>query len=275
MFNEYKENMIYFEFRFGRAIIPTKILNSKEVDFLRKKDIKKNDKLDRYYGDVYDLPTIFYNSTATNFFDIKVPRYVQALSSEPFSSVFEHYNKDYNKEVLKSEIKLFQQDLEELDINPFYNHLFNLSNINISFDKESNVGSHFDFNSRSIIYGEAFKKNLSDLDWFTISFMHELYHLIEVELENKVKESFDNGRWKLRSLGVKDTKNKINNLSWAYNQNNYGSLHLAELLAALTFIRKPEVKEKILPYHHSLCERLDSNYMPLFPSEGLNVWGKP
>lgn len=243
-----------------------------------------------------EFPSIFCSWREVPFYDTSIPIYVQMLLHCPIEPSREGWA--LNKEIKKtiSSIKLLQQDLESFPLEPFYELIrdklptFN----NWGYDKQVDCGAYADFEQSRIMFGSKSKKNLFDFDWFALTFFHEAYHFMEFDLGDKIAEllpensMLDNSRsytpcggllrpmalsedvrWGLKWEKI-ENGGRVLNIYWTDGNIETHMEHLAEILAALTFIKHPEAKERVRQQHQSICEM--AGLKGEFPKEQLHLF---
>ncbi len=263
---------IWFDTRTDRCNIPVELLTEGEKALLERKGLKaKDDRFGPCYRDVIirHFPSIFYNQRTTKINDVDIPRYVHAFLREPSLSrcTFYGYYLDNGREATEELVKLaelFQKDFEEFPLELFYEHLFKLRGIEIAYDDGNDEDyAVAKFDTRKVILGNKSRAHLFDFGYVAVTLLHELYHFVEVDMDDSVAELWE-PRWHF-------VRGKVFNGSWEPEKfKNIPSEHLAEVLAALTYIRRPEIIEELRPYYNALNETVNPQLF-LF-ARSKSVW---
>ena len=276
--------------------IPFELLKGGERLLIERKG-KKGDYSERlnfgYYNvRIEDFPSIFYSEREVKIGDVYVPIYVQALlRGLPIDNVYFDGECSDGRRSIEEEVsdfvrsvKVLQRDLEEFPLELFYEHLFRLRGIDILEDNKTQYCAYADFDTNSVNFSTTFlRQNYFDFDHVAVALLHELYHFVERQLgEDRVKRLFDgHERWELTSGSDYEAmfKNQkkylpISNIIWEDGVRVTKLDHLAEILAALTYIRHPEVLEEIRPHDNSLKAQ-ENPQLPLFHKERQKIWYVP
>ncbi|MEK6950525.1 MAG: hypothetical protein AABX13_02270 [Nanoarchaeota archaeon] len=246
----------------GNCDVPASILTREESSLLDKKG-HFPEKMRFRWIDLYDFPGIFYDQKEVSYFGYAVPRYVQTLFRHPIGWHIGTWFHDNKKE--RDSIQQLQQDLEEFPFDFFYDSLFQLRNVSVIYNPRLKTRAQAlperENQPRKIEFGLGSARYLTELDYIACTLLHELYHQIEFGHRKMITGLFqDHSRWKIERV-AHDNRH----LNWS-DGNNEISEELAEILAALTLVRHPEIKEKIKPYHQPLLDQMRGQ-LSLFPEK--------
>lgn len=256
--------------------VPTWLLTEPEKQLLERNGYTSPDFSFRYrYVSVYDFPGIFYRETLTPFHEEMVPRYVQALFKYPRSGQQGkwYYDSARRKEETEA-INIFRDDLREFPVDELYQAMFQLQNIKVEYDS-GHEGSamaakagNFSTNGR-VLFGRKSRPYLREQDYVHCVLLHELCHHVEFKKDQSVKnlKAVIRGhpRWTIERVGNQKTRQIV----WSDGKKMVAH-EVAELVAALSFVRHPEAEENVRPYQQSLLEQM-SGQLPLFP-EPERTW---
>lgn len=264
--------MVYIWFDTHTTIcnVPLELLTEEEQALVERKGLKAGD--DRFglcYRNVNikDFPSIFYKQRTTKINGVDIPFYAQAFLSEPSLDRRTFYGRhlDNGREATEKLVKLagvFQKDFEEFPLELFYEHLFELRDIGVRYDENAKNDAEADFNARNVVFGNKTRAHLFDFAYVAVTLLHELYHFVEVEMDDSVAKLWD-PRWNF-------VRGKVYRVSWVYEGFKTRHEHLAEVLAALTYMKHPEMVEELRPYYNTLNETVNPQRF-LFPRP-KGVW---
>ena len=272
--------------------VPETLLTESQQELVRG----KGGEPDNEYGHqgCYDLsrgdfPSIFYKDRSIMMHGHSVPIIVASLLCIPKGSrcsleemVHTEYFKKgrtidcpYQADVHAAQMLV--KDMKSFPLEPFYERLFQQS-IPVTIDGRlsEQTGAVVEFNPHRMMFSaEAMKKHAGDIDWFTKVYLHEWYHVIELDLGTFVESTFkDHPRWRIERkqdsvfkalcyhrlpVDRKEyTALNTFNVAWECERREFNDgwpFEFAELLAALTYLKHPELVEKVRPLHAQLLRR--------------------
>ncbi len=256
---------------YGRFNVPLELLTKEEQALI---ETRGHEAVDNGFGlhypsiPVEHFPSVFYNRKTTRINGADIPFYAQAFLDKPsFSRRFLGMFIDEGKEMeeLVELASLFQKDFEEFPLELlFYENLFKLRGVDVVYDETVETQAVAEYDTRKVKFGKGSKPHLSDFAYVVVTLLHELYHFVEVGTVDSAVELWTPARWHLVKRG------KRHDVFWKYEEFETETSHqLAEVLAALTYIRRPEILEEIRPYYNALNETI--NPQLLFPLS-KRVW---
>ena len=252
---------------YGRFNVPLELLTEEEQALI---ETRGHGAVDNGFGLYYPsipvvyFPSIFYNQRTTRINGTDIPFYCQAFLDKPsFSGRFlgRFIDEGEKMEELVELAGLFQKDFEEFPLELFYGSLFKLRGIEITYDENCGDGAVAEFDTNKVKFGRNSRNHLFDFDYVVITLLHELYHFV-VDMDDSVIKLL-NPRWHF-------TRGKAYDVSWKYGEFETRRTHLAEVLAALTYIKHPETVEELRPYYNALYKKVNSQLL-LFP-QPKSVW---
>ncbi|GEM_PF-3884707 len=271
---------------FDRFHIPSDLLTQDNRELIEKKGeepINDGEHEGCYILETRDFPSIFYRDKPVSLHSHNIPIIVASLLCMPKGQtrcglLENRVHSDYYvrgktiPDLYQADVHaatMLMQDITHFPLESFYER-FLQQDIPVTIDEklfESSIAC-VEFTPLKITFSaESMRRHADDIDWFTVTYLHEWYHVIEQDLGRVVESTFrDHPRWKIKRKQdlqgypffkqpvARDEKHALNtfDVEWECENRRIKDgcfFEFAELLAALTYLKYPEVVERVRPIH--------------------------
>ena len=277
---------------FDRFHIPSDLLTHDIRQLIEKRGeepINDGEHEGCYVLETRDFPSIFYRAKPISLHGHNIPIIVASLLCMPKGRTgccllenrvhLDYYVRGKTiEDIYQADVyaaTMLAQDIANFPLEHFYER-FLQQDIPLTIDEKISEESIacVDFTPLRIRFSaESIKRNGEDVDWFTVIYLHEWYHVIEQDLGRVVESAFrDHPRWKIKRKQdlpqyslykqpiAREEKHALNtfDVEWECENRRIKDgfyLEFAELLAELTYAKYPEVVERVRSIHAQLLGR--------------------